>query len=101
MLSSLDPASQRFLADLQNVQQRLARAGRELSSGKRISVPSDAPDQIDQLLQLRADLARNTQIGFNLGRAKTAVDTGEKALEAAVSVVDRALTLATQAATGT
>jgi len=99
--TSLDPTVQRFLANLDIIAQRLTRSQREISSGKRIGTPSDAPDQIGELLQLRADLSRNTQIGFNLGRAKTEVDVGESSLQSAVTLVERVLTLADQASTST
>ena len=98
MNTSLNPTTQRFLA---NLGRRLTNAQREISSGKRIGSASDAPDQIGELLQLRADLARNTQIGFNLGRAKTEVDAGENSLQSAVTLVERVLTLADQASTST
>jgi flagellar hook-associated protein 3 FlgL len=99
--TSLDPTTQRFLANLDSIGRRLTNAQREISSGKRIGTPSDAPDQIGELLQLRADLAHNTQIGFNLGRAKAEVDAGESSLQSAVGLVERMLTLADQASTST
>ena len=71
MVTNLDPASELFLSNVNRIQQRLAEANRQVASGKRIIQPSDAPDQIDALLQLRADRQRNTQIRSNLGLALT------------------------------
>ena len=67
MLTNLDPSSELFLADLNRIQRRMATANRQVSSGKRITVASDAPDEIGSLLQLRADQERNAQIQYNLG----------------------------------
>jgi flagellar hook-associated protein 3 FlgL len=96
MLTNLDPSSELFLADIDRIQQRLQTVSRQVSSGKRITKASDAPDEIAPLLQLRANLQRNQQIQANLAVAKTADDTAEGAISAAAKLMDRALTLAAQ-----
>jgi flagellar hook-associated protein 3 FlgL len=101
MISSLNPQSQRFLADLARVQERIDTASRQISSGKRVNVPSDAPDMISELLQLRATLQRNTQITANLSVAQADANVSESALSSATQLMDRAVTLASQGATGT
>jgi flagellar hook-associated protein 3 FlgL len=98
MISNLDPASELFLANVNRIQQRLADASRQVSSGKRILQPSDAPDQIDGLLQLRADRQRNVQIRSNLGLALTGVQSADGALNSAIKIMDRARVLAAQGA---
>jgi flagellar hook-associated protein 3 FlgL len=101
MVTSIDAASELFLADLSRAQARMADAQRQVSSGKKIVNASDSPDQIDSLLQLRAAQAHNTQIQSNLGRAKTEADTAETTLESSMKLMDRALVLAGQAANTT
>jgi flagellar hook-associated protein 3 FlgL len=101
VLTNLDPAAEMFLSDLSRIQKRLTTAGRQVSSGKKLQVASDAPDQIDSLLQLRADMERNTQISTNLGRVKTEVDTAESVLQSCTKLLDRALALANQGANST
>jgi len=98
MVTNLDPASEIFLANVNRIQQRLADANRQVASGKRIVQASDAPDQIDGLLQLRADRQRNTQIRSNLGLALTDVQSADGALTSAIKLMDRAHVLATQGA---
>jgi flagellar hook-associated protein 3 FlgL len=98
MISNLDPASDLFLSNVNRIQQRVAEANRQVASGKRIVQPSDAPDQIDSLLQLRADRQRNTQIRSNLGLALTDVQSADGALTSAIKLMDRARVLATQGA---
>ena len=70
---------------------------RQISSGKRITKPSDAPDQIAPLLQLRANLLRNQQIQANMAVSKAIDDTAEGAIGSAGKLLDRALALASQA----
>src|SRR5579864_9040088 len=101
MISSLNAQSQRFLADMERVQETIASASRQISSGKRVSVASDAPDAIGELLQLRAALQKNTQITANLGLAQTDANVAESAISSATQLMDRAVTLAAQGATAT
>lgn len=96
MISNLDPASALFLADLGQIQQRISTANNQVSSGKKITVASDAPDQIAPLLQLRADQQHNSQIQSNLGLAQSNADASDSALSSAISLMDNALTLASQ-----
>jgi flagellar hook-associated protein 3 FlgL len=98
MITNLDPASGLFLANVERIQDRLATASRQVSSGKRISQPSDAPDQIDSLLQLRSDRQRNTQIQSNLGYELTYAQSADGALSGAIKLMDQAIVLAAQGA---
>lgn len=101
MISNLSAATELFLADIGRTEQRMAEANRQVSSGKRITVASDAPDQINSLLQLRTTRQRNTQIQSNLELAKTDAEVADSALSSAIKLMDRALTLATQASNST
>ncbi len=101
MVSNLSGPAALFLADVGRIQNRIAKASREISSGKKIGAPSDAPDEIEPLLQLRADRERNGQIRSNLTLAKTEADGADAALTSAIKLMDRARTLAAQGATTT
>jgi flagellar hook-associated protein 3 FlgL len=101
MITNLDPESASFLADVSRIQQRVAQASSQISSGKKINAASDAPDQVDSLLQLRADQQHNTQIQSNLELANTDALSADDALSSAIQLMDRALTLATQGAGST
>jgi len=101
MITNLDPTSELFLTNVNRIQERIAEASRQVSSGRKIAEPSDAPDQIDGLLQLRADRERNQQIQANLSLELTRVQTADGALGSAIKLMDRARTLATQGATAT
>jgi len=99
MLRGIDGTADLFLADLDRTQSVVEKARRQVSSGLKIERPSDAPDQLVTLLQLRAAIAQNDRIQVNLTQAKSVADTDESALEAAAKLMDTASTLATQGAT--
>jgi flagellar hook-associated protein 3 FlgL len=98
MQTTLDAASELFLANVTRIQQRLADANQQVSSGKKILQPSDAPDQIDSLLQLRADRQHNQQIQSNLTLAKTDAQAADDALGSSIQLMDRARVLGAQGA---
>lgn len=98
MISNLSPSSEAFLANVDRVQRRVEDASRQTSSGKRVNVASDAPSEVDTILQLRTDAVRNTQIQENLGVAKADADAADGALTSATKIMDRARVLAAQGA---
>lgn len=100
MMNGIPPSTERFLLDVERHQKRLDRAQRQLTSGLRVSSVSDAPADVSRLLSARTGLERIGQTQLNLGRVKTEVDTAEKALESAVSLVERARVLGAQGSSG-
>jgi flagellar hook-associated protein 3 FlgL len=98
MISPLSASSQAFLVGLDQIEQREQQAQTELTTGLKINVVSDAPDQISTLLQTRSDLSQAQQITSNLGIVTTEVNSAETALQSAVSLVDSAQSLGTEGA---
>ena len=98
MIQSLDPSSQEFMVSLARIQSAIKRSSDQISSGLKVNTPSDAPDQISDILQLYTDLGQNAQIQTNLGRIKSEVGTAETILQSAIKIVDRAMTLGSQGA---
>jgi flagellar hook-associated protein 3 FlgL len=101
MIKGIDASAERYLADLNRIQDRLSRVEREISSGLRVVRPSDEPEQVMAILELRSSIERSTAVEGNLGRLRTEVDTSEAAVQIAVRIVERARVLAAEAATGT
>src|SRR5689334_89211 len=97
MTANFDSATQTFLSAIGRMQQRLAKASQQVSSGRRVTDPSDSPDEISPLLQLKAERNRNTQIQSNLGVATTDANAADDALTASIKLLDRARVLAAQA----
>jgi flagellar hook-associated protein 3 FlgL len=98
MISNLSPSNEAFLASVDRVQRTIQDASRQTSSGKRVNVASDAPDEIDTILQLRTDEVRNTQIQANLVVAQADANAADGALSSATKIMDRATVLAAQGA---
>lgn len=101
MISGIDPSAAQFLTDLARTQAKADGAQRQLSSGLKFNNASDAPDQVSDILKLRADFQRNTQIGSNLQNVKVEVDTAEQSIQFAEQLVERARVLAAEGLTGT
>ena len=100
MISNIDPSAAQFLADLTQTQAKMAKAQRELSSGLKFNDASDAPDQVSDILVLRANISRNSQVQSNLSNVKTQVDSAEQAVSNAEKLVEQARTLAAQGVNG-
>jgi flagellar hook-associated protein 3 FlgL len=98
MIRNLDPSAERFLLDVGRIQTAIADAGRQISSGLKVSTPSDAPDQISEILQLCAGLERSSQIRANLSRVQAETGTASETLATASKIVDRVRVLASQGA---
>ncbi len=101
MTTNLDPASQLFLANIDRIQSQLNQASQEVSSGKKVNQASDAPDQIEDLLQLRADQQHNQQIESNLTLAQNNAQAADGALGSAIQLMDSAVNLGTEGASST
>jgi flagellar hook-associated protein 3 FlgL len=98
VVSNLSGANQLFLSNIDRTQAQISKASEQVSSGKKITTASDDPDQISPLLQLRANQQHNAQILANLTLAKTDAQSADSALGSSISMLDRAITLASQGA---
>lgn len=97
----LSPSTQQFIERLADTTRRMERAQNQISSGKKLTVVSDDPDQVSTLLQTRAELGGCQQVLKNLGRMKAEVDTAEQALTSADQLIQDARNAAAQGATTT
>jgi len=98
MLQNLDPAREQFLANLKSLSSRINKTQSQLTSGLRISRPSDDPTAVGDVLQLQSDIGRVTQVTSNLNGIKSEVDSASQVVQNAVSLLDQARTLAAQGA---
>lgn len=100
MVTSITSSTDKFLETLARLNRRMEVLQAQIGTGKRVTTPSDAPDQISDILTLRASLARLQQIDANMGRFKTETDASEAALNSAISVFDRLRVVAQSGASG-
>lgn len=101
MFNTISTANERFLADLSNLEGRLLTAQRQVSSGLRMQSVADDPDQVSALLAVKAQIAHNNQLKYNLGRVQTEVNAAENAINTAATLMDRARQIAAQGASST
>jgi flagellar hook-associated protein 3 FlgL len=101
MFNTISTANERFLADLSNLEGRLLTAQRQVSSGLRMQSVADDPDQVSALLEVKAQIAHNSQLKYNLGRVQTEVNAAESAINTAATLMDRARQIAAQGASST
>jgi flagellin-like hook-associated protein FlgL len=100
MTPSINSNTAMFLSDLGQIENRMSTAEQQLSTGLRVSVASDAPDEISSILQLRAQISGVQQTQENLSDATPQVDAGENAIQQAIQLLDTATSLGTEAANG-
>ncbi len=101
MIQNSDSVVQQFLANLQILQEQMAQTQGQISSGYRISQPSDNPGAVGDVLQLESDLGQVTQVSNNLTSVSSEVNTAEGALENATNLLQQAGSLAAQGASTT
>jgi flagellar hook-associated protein 3 FlgL len=90
-----------FLNGLSNLQQQEAQTERELSSGYQINDASDSPIQTPELIQLGSSLAAVQNYQENLANVQTEASAADQALGSSVSLIQSAVTLASQGASST
>jgi flagellar hook-associated protein 3 FlgL len=101
MITNVSPQNAAFLQGIDRIQQTISVASNQVTSGLRITQASDAPDQIGNLLQLRANQVHNTQVQSNLTLAQTDAQAADDALTSSIQIMDTATALASQGATAT
>jgi flagellar hook-associated protein 3 FlgL len=94
----MDGDADRFLTALESSQARSSRALEELSTGIRVSAPSDAPQDVVDILQLNARLSRGDQVKSNLALAKNEADIADTTLQTAINLMENALQIGAQGA---
>jgi flagellar hook-associated protein 3 FlgL len=98
MIQNSGAISQQFLTNLDLLQQQMAATQQQISSGNKISQPSDAPNSVGDVLQLESDLGNVNQVTSNLNLVSGQVNSAESALETATQLLDQVSSIASQGA---
>lgn len=77
--------------------QAMVKTQEQLSTGKRVSTPSDDPVASTKIIQLTEELANINQYGINSDLAENSIVLQESALEAINNLIVRMQELAVQA----
>ena len=92
--------SSTLLANLTRNRERLAKYQAELSTGRRINIPSHDPEGSSRLLRLRLHLYDNDQYQRNIGDARDGLVVTESALQDVEDLLGEVRSLALRAADG-
>jgi flagellar hook-associated protein 3 FlgL len=93
-------AQRHVLTDLRRVQERLAAAQSQVSSGKRIEKPSDDPLGAERAMRLSDQLESTTAFRTAVDESRSWLDATDTALDSLGSIVQRVRELTLQAANG-
>ncbi|MDZ7639680.1 MAG: hypothetical protein U5J83_15755 [Bryobacterales bacterium] len=101
MIRGIDAQTQRFLIDIGRTQRKVARANDQINSGLKLTKPSDAPDKMSSLFRVQTGLQQLDQSLRLLAEQRAELETAEQVMQQGVKLMDTAVSLATQGATGT
>jgi flagellar hook-associated protein 3 FlgL len=96
MLPVFDPTTEQFLSSLAQTQKSSSQAMEQISTGRRVNQPSDAPEDVVAILHIQGQVSSGTQVQTNLGRLKNEVDSAESTIETALNILDQASVFAAQ-----
>jgi flagellar hook-associated protein 3 FlgL len=84
---------QNLLQDIARAQERVQKAQNEVSSGKKVSSPSDDPTAATDIIRLNSEKSEADQYSRNLTFAKSKLQITDNALDSVEQMVERARTL--------
>ena len=84
---------QSLLQDIARAQERVQKAQNEVSSGKKVSSPSDDPTAATDIIRLNSEKSEADQYSRNLTFAKSKLQITDNALDSVEQMVERARTL--------
>ncbi len=82
-----------LLHELAIVQERMETAQMQISSGKRVSVPSDDPSTASDIIRLSSEKNESAQFSRNLDFAKTKLELADTVLDGIERMVERVRSL--------
>lgn len=101
MISGIDGANGSFLADLNQIENRMTQTNKQITSGTRVNQASDDPAAIANILDYQNQIDQITQVQTNLNLASNDASTADGALQNASSILDQLISLAAQGANAT
>jgi flagellar hook-associated protein 3 FlgL len=90
-----------LLLDIQRIAERMQTSQNQVSSGKRLTKPSDDPSAAADVVNVDSVRATSAQYLDNAGTANSRLQVADNALDGVQQVTDRIRTLALMAQNGT
>ncbi|HTP88022.1 MAG TPA: flagellar hook-associated protein FlgL [Bryobacteraceae bacterium] len=101
MLKGISSNNASFVQNLERIQDRISRTNQQITSGVRVSQPSDDPGAVEPILRVQEELDRINQVTQNLNTAKTFASSADGALQTADNVLNQLTSIAAQGANST
>ena len=99
MLSGIHGQDASFLTGVNRIQDRISQVSQQITSGVRVSKPSDDPSVIAPILHYQEQLDQLTQVQSNLTLASSDASAADNALQSAASILDNISSLGSQGMT--
>lgn len=98
MIPGLNAANAQFVADMNNLQTQMSNTQKQLATGLRVNQASDAPQELGDIFQSRADLASVNQVTQNLTQVQALVNSGDSSVQQGIQLMQSAVSMGTQGA---
>jgi flagellar hook-associated protein 3 FlgL len=98
MFTGLNASNNQFVTSVDNLQAQLNTEENELSTGFRVNQASDAPGQVGDIFEARANFSSVTQTIQNLNAVQAQVNAGDTSVQTAVQLLQNAASLGSQGA---
>jgi flagellar hook-associated protein 3 FlgL len=89
-----DTTYRNLLRDLQRIAQRLQESQHQVSSGKKLTRPSDDPSAVSDVIRISAEKGEISQYVENIQTARTRLDYSDTVLDSVERMVERVRSLA-------
>lgn len=101
MIAGIDAFNGNFLADLSQLQNKIAQVNKEITSGHRVNQASDDPSAVAPIISYQNEMAQIKQTQANLGVAQTESQSADGALQIAASLMDQVVSIGAKGASST
>jgi flagellar hook-associated protein 3 FlgL len=98
MGTALTVGANQFLTGMELLNNQINQVQQQVSSGKRVSQPSDSPGDVVDIFTLNTQLSAAQQTQSNLQNVQSEVNTGESALQTAVQELQSVTTYGAEGA---
>lgn len=98
MITGLSGSNEQFLASLNILQNNLSQTDEELSTGLSVNQASDAPQEIQDIFETRAELGQANTSAQDLSTIQGQVQAADSAVQSAIQLLNQAVSIGTQGA---
>jgi flagellar hook-associated protein 3 FlgL len=101
MMAGIQAYNGTFLADLSNLEARIANVNNQISSGFRVNQASDDPAAVAPIISYQGEIDSITQVQTNLSNQQVEAQSADGALQNAATLLDQLVSLGSTGASST